>query len=135
MQKLSNVFKEAKRVLWDGVSPQRDSKGRWLEDYICHAIERTATNHCTTAKAIILHRLGWNKQIDCANTVESYLTDVLGVSLTDAGDPRKVQKYRKDWLTSLEKEFKELEDKFPNTLYHIDGNVNNYDLSNLVEIV
>lgn len=133
MQGLSNVFKEAKKLLWDGLSPQRVSRVNWKEEYICHAIEATALEKADSAKTIVLGRLGW--KVGCVvHTVGSYLCDVVGVPSSEVYDNRpKVQEYRKDWLTSLEMEFKEIERLFPNGVHHIDGDRDNWDLSNLTD--
>lgn len=133
MQKLSNVFKEAKKRLWDGHGGAWDNP--LLEEYICHAIE--ATQHYNPVrdkvKNIILYRLGKDRD-GYARTVESYLHDVVGVpySAVHSDNPR-VQKYRKDWLTSLEKEFAKIEKLFPAGVHHIDGDVDNWELSNLAD--
>jgi hypothetical protein len=133
MQKLSSVFKEAKEYLWGGTFKGWESNEE-SEEFICHAIDkvgRTALEH--RAKEIIQYRLGVTEQ-GAFRTVTCYLTDVLDVGWSDRCDDMKVQKYRKDWLTSLEKEFKEIERRFPKGVHHLDGDKNNWDLSNLVGV-
>jgi hypothetical protein len=133
MQKLSNVFKEAKKHLWDGTFKVWKS-GDGSEEFICHAIEkvgRTPLEHW--AKEIIQYRLGTTEQ-GKFRTVTCYLSEVLGVVWIYAHDDSRVQKYRKDWLTSLQKEFTKIECMFPNGVHHIDGDKNNWDLSNLIGV-
>lgn len=104
---LSGVFKDAKKFLWNGESSLWHSDNK--EEYICYAIERTTYSKVDlrAAKGVVLSRLGFAAVPRRPRTVESYLIYVVGVSKEDVfGNSPKVQKYRKDWLTSLEKEFK-----------------------------
>lgn len=122
---LSDVFREAKKHLWDGVNA-----GGTI--YICFAIEELGESPyefmlCKQAKKIIQHRL----RIGAAYTVYDYLYNVFGVPREKLTD-QKVQQYRKDWLTSLEEEFKpKLKPKKGYSIHHIDGNLGNNAASNL----
>jgi hypothetical protein len=134
MSKLSKVFRDANKLVWDGGCTYTDAHENGFKMYICHSIEKVIQGALQTkAKTIILSRLGVNNNGEC-HTVVSYLREVLGISYEDTTDGFRVQKYRKDWLTALEQEFKEIENKFPKGVHHIDGNKNNWDMSNLVKL-
>lgn len=131
---LSDVFREAKKHLWDG-------GGLYCingVEFICHAIEELGESPyefmlCKQAKKIIQHRLGKDR-IGAEYTVCDYLYNVLGIPREKLTD-QKVQQYRKDWLTSLEEEFKpKLKPKKGYRIHHIDYDVGNNDLSNLTYV-
>lgn len=133
---VSDVFREAKKHLWDGDGSE------WLSNdysYICHAIENI--EHTTDrlrhlAKSIIQIRLGISAEDGNDHTVSSYLSEVVGVPIDYLFANKKlVQKYRKDWLTSLEKEFApKLKPRKGYNIHHIDGDKNNNELSNLTYV-
>ena len=134
---LSKVFKDAKKFLWDGESSlwHNDNK----EEYICHAIERTAHSKVDQGAAtdVVMSRLDFaTSDYPHTVTVETYLIYVVGVSKKEVFyDQPRVQKYRKDWLTSLENEFKpKLAPKKGFSVHHIDGNLNNNDLGNMTYV-
>ena len=133
---VSDVFREAKKHLWDG-------EGSWwnggkVNEYICHAIEEL-TDHASVnselrlqAIKIIQYRLGENQ--GGARTVTDYLHDVLELQCEDLTS-EKVQKYRKDWLTALEKEFApKLKPRKGFYIHHFDGDKTNNELSNLTYV-
>jgi hypothetical protein len=133
---VSDVFREAKTRLWNG-----EGCGTWTYDhaYICHAIEAvTALSERRLelkAKRIIQSRLG-SSIGGIPHTVITYLAEVVEVpqAFLEA-NKRKVQKYRRDWLTTLEKEFApKLKPKKCFAIHHIDGDKNNNELSNLTYV-
>ena len=127
---LSDVFREAKEHLWDG-------EGDWVRgnEFICHAIHdvsKFSTINIVVinrAKEIIQNRLGESK--GAVRTVRDYLCDVFGLHDKELTF-REVQQYRRDWLTSLEEEFKpKLKPKKGYSVHHIDGNLRNNTANNL----
>lgn len=132
---VSDVFREAKTRLWDG-------KGDvfWSTDhaYICHAIEAVTTSAPRRlelrAKRIIQSRL--MSAEDAHRTVLGYLVEVVGVPENYLyANKHLVQQYRRDWLTALEDEFKpKLKPKKGYSIHHIDGDVGNNDLINLIYV-
>lgn len=132
---LSEVFKDAKKFLWGGEHSLLHDDNK--EEFICHAIERTMYSKVDQSAAmdVVLSRLGLAAP-HRHRTVESYLVGVIGVSKKEVfHDHAKVQKYRRDWLTSLEKEFKpKLKPKKGFSVHHINGDLNNNDLSNMTYV-
>lgn len=132
---VSDVFREAKKYLWDGEGSYCSAG----DEFICHAIDYTdvweSLYSCVLteqAKEIVQQRLGENRY--GARTVTDYLQDVLKLDYEEL-TPVKVQKYRKDWLTALEKEFApKLKPKKGFAIHHIDGDKNNNELSNLTYV-
>lgn len=127
---LSEVFKEAKKFLWDGTGVYC----RNGNEFICHAINDMDIPNTLNFKArdIIQHRLGYNR--GGARTVTDYLHEVLEIPYEKL-TTRKVQKYRRDWLTSLEKEFApKLKPRKGYNIHYIDGDIYNNELSNLVYV-
>lgn len=129
---LSDVFREAKKHLWDG---KYWSEVNTKEIYICHAINRVSCGLLgIQAKEIIMSKFPTRLGKAFPHYVESYLSEVLGVPEVDLSYV-KVQQYRKDWLTSLEEEFKpKLKPKKGYSIHHIDGDIGNNDLSNLTYV-
>lgn len=127
---VSDVFREAKKHLWDGKRYYGSG-----HEFICHAIHAVweSPHEFLLAKRaieIIQHRLG-KGVFDENYTVTAYLHHVLGLPYEELTN-EKVQKYRKDWLTALEKEFApKLKPKKGYNIHHVDGDKNNNDLSNL----
>jgi K+ transporter len=133
---VSDVFREAKTRLWNG-----EGCVSWSTDhaYICDAIEAvTALSERRLelrAKRIIQSRLG-SSIYGMPHTVITYLAEVVEVPQAFLyANKRKVQQYRKDWLTALEKEFApKLKPKKRFVIHHIDGDKNNNELSNLTYV-
>jgi hypothetical protein len=133
---VSDVFREVKKYLWDGKSGWEER--RRGNEFICHAID-DVTDHASVsselrsqARKIIQHRLGENR--GGARTVTDYLHDVLELQYEELTS-EKVQKYRKDWLTSLEKEFApKSKPKKGFYIHHFDGDRTNNELSNLTYV-
>lgn len=130
---LSDVFREAKKHLWDGFNDDGTS-------YICYAIDRVGCGRLgLQAKDVILSRFPkrvskWCTHAASPHDVASYLIEVLGVPEEGLSDI-KVQQYRKDWLTALEEEFKpKLKPKKGYSIHHIDGDIGNNDLINLTYV-
>ena len=121
---LSDVFREAKKHLWDGVNGGGTS-------YICFAIidiYPSSHHYQSQAVSIVQKRLGGYE------TIKDYLIGKLGVKRDELTNQR-VQQYRKDWLTALEEEFKpKLKPKKGYRIHHIDGNLGNNTANNLTYV-
>ena len=106
--KTSQVFKQAKKYLWDGdydVYAQMD-----VEIYICHAIEEVAEHNAhqsyymqyTHAKRLIQFRIA--PHYDLENWVRANVKGAHKV-LNKAGGAKQMQAYRHRWLDALIEEF------------------------------
>ena len=105
--KTSQVFKQAKKYLWDGeVGIMRMEHS----PYICHAIEDVAVHNAhqsyymqyTHAKRIIRQRIA--PHYDLENWVRANVRGSYKV-LNKAGGAKQLQAYRHRWLDSLIEEF------------------------------
>ena len=123
---LSDVFREAKKHLWDGKSRNVS------QVYICCAILSLDYKLELQAVRVIQKRLGSDIH-GRDHTVRSYLRDVVGADENYLSqNPHLVQQYRRDWLTSLEEEFKpKLKPKKGYRIHHTDGNLRNNTANNL----
>lgn len=97
VKKLSEVFSEAQKYLWDGKGEIKNK-----EEFICHAIVRVAT----------LSGLHYSSRVIIQNAIfpESTLTNWLiseGVHYGELEDSINVQAHRLQWLKMLEAQFKE----------------------------
>lgn len=99
---IAAVFKAARKILWNG------KDGRHGNVHICDAIIDLTTADTLTAayeaRKIIMHRLGhhsyaegWLYDKGCIPHYSSWYSDEATI--------RRIQKWRKEWLRRLEKEF------------------------------
>ena len=98
-RQIANVFRAAKKILWDG-----NSRNHFNIHHICSAISRTNYDYykfsrpaAWAARNVIMDRLGYR-------TVERYLIYKVGVPKKHLTD-KNIQAFRHRWLDSLIEEF------------------------------
>lgn len=99
--KVYEIFEKAKAILWDGVSKNGCPHNR--EEFICHAITRVGDDDyflMTKCREVIRTRMQ-----GCL-TLETWL-QTNGHATRRQCTPKRMQAYRRDWLTELAREFKE----------------------------
>jgi hypothetical protein len=101
--KTSEIFKAAKKHLWNGVG---EWNGQPKERYICHAIYwrvvGCSIDEVHYAKRIIALLL------EGYDTLDEWLTAVHGINPYD--DTKKLQRTRQAWLDHLVKHYKSIGD-------------------------